>query len=269
MDQPDRNPRAPEKPTPGIASSGPAAMSRVLRLLDHLARNPQGLTLSQISQALGGSKSTFLATLRGLAADGFLVSDGSIYRLGSAAFRLAGTILAAGGQSDLTRHYVRELASRTHESVGYAIADWDIGQVIYTEGVNSTQPVHYAMRAGIRGPLYATAAGRVMLAYGPAEKREAYLARGRFKAFTDETETTAAGLQRRLEEIRRLGYCASFGEMLKETAAIAVPVYDSEGVVGGALMIAAPIERMRTNFDRLLGEVRRAGRLASGLPETE
>lgn len=242
-------------------------MSRVLRLLDALAKEAQGLTLSQLSQRLDVPKSTILASLRGLVADGFLICDGPAYRLGAAAFRLAGTILSAAGQSELTRHFVQELAARTNESVGYAIADWDIGQAIYTEGVNSSQPVHYAMHAGIRAPLYASASGRTLLAFAPEEKRNAYLARGRFKALTQETETSVAGLEDRLEEVRRLGYCASFGEMLKDTAAIAVPVYDAKGAVRGALMIAAPIERMRRNFDRLLAEVQRAGRLASGLPE--
>lgn len=250
-----------------VASAGPAAMSRVLRLFDILAREHGGLTLTELSKALDVSKSTFLASLKALAADGFLLCDGPIYRLGPAAYRLAGTILASSGSlSDHTRYYLRELGTATHESVGYAIADWEIGQAIYIDAVNSTQPVHYAMRAGIRAPLYASAAGRVLLAYAPAERRDAYLARATFRPLTDKTALDAEEVARRLETIRRQGYCASFGEMIKDTAAIAVPVSDPAGVVIGALMIAAPLDRMHATYESLLAQVCRAGRLASGLP---
>lgn len=248
-----------------IAASGPAAMSRVLRLFDILAREPGGLTLSQASEALDTPKSTILASLRALTTDGFLLADGPAYRLGPAAFRLAATILSSSGGADNVRYYLRELARSTRESVGYAIADWEIGQAIYIDAVNSTQPVHYAMRAGIRAPLYASAAGRVLLAFARETQRSTYFMRAKLRPLTDKTKTDLADINAHLEEVRQLGYCASFGEMLKDTAAIAVPVFNAAGEVTGALMIAAPLDRMRANFDTLLGEVRRTGMMASGL----
>lgn len=240
-------------------------MSRVLRLFHILAREPHGQSLAELSKRLDVPKSTFLDSLRALVADGFLISEGNNYRLGPATYRLAGTIMSSAGLPDLVRHYVRRLADQTHESVGYAVADWDIGQAIYTDAVNSTQPVHYAMRAGIRAPLYASAAGRVLLAFAPAERRRDYYSRAHFRSLTNATQTDVSAIESRLATIVELGYCASFGEMLKDTAAIAVPVSDASGSVSGALMIAAPLDRMRDNLDTLLGAVREAGRLASGL----
>jgi IclR family transcriptional regulator, acetate operon repressor len=239
-------------------------MSRVLRLFDRLARSPAGLTLSELAVALDVSKSTLLPSLRALAIEGFVIAENHRYRLGAAALRLAGTILSSAGQTDIVRYHVRQLAAETRESVGYAIPDWDIGQVIYTEAVNSTQPVHYAMRAGIRAPLYASAAGRVLLAFAPEERRRDYFARAQLKPLTSRTATDRDVIEAKLAEVARLGYCASFGEMLKDTAAIAVPVHDPNGSATGALMIAAPLDRMRANLDRFLDAVRRAGRLASG-----
>jgi DNA-binding IclR family transcriptional regulator len=167
--------------------------------------------------------------------------------------------------SDLVRPYVRRLSESTRESVGFGIADWEIGQVIYTDGVNSPQPVHYAMRAGLRAPLYASAAGRVLLAYADEKQRAAYMARMPFRPLTPATLTTADRLNENLAAVRKLGYCASFGELLNDTAAIAVPVFDPNDEIVGALMVAAPLERMRTNYDHLLNAVRTFGRQASGL----
>lgn len=248
-------------------SSGPRAITRALRLFDLLARRPAGLTLTEISQALGVPKSTFLASLRGLAADGFLIAESGTYRLGPGAYRLAGSMLASWSLPEIVHHYVRELGRKTAESAGFAIADWEIGQAIYTDAVNSPQPVHYAMRAGIRAPLYASAGGRVLLAYASEQQREAYLARANFRALTPATRSSTESVRESLKAIRRLGYCASFGEMLKDTAAIAVPVFDTGQDIAGALMVAAPLNRMRSNFDTLLSELVRAGRLASGLPD--
>jgi DNA-binding IclR family transcriptional regulator len=249
----------------GGAVSGPRAMSRVLRLFDLLAARRGGMTLSDVSEALRVPKSTLQGSLKALVADGFLISEAGSYFLGPGTFRLAGSIMSAWSMPDLVRPYVRGLAETTRESVGFGIVDWEIGQIIYTDAVNSPQPVHYAMRVGVRAPLYASAAGRVLLAYGPEERVAEYLRRTRFKALTESTVTTADQLKEQIAEVRKLGYCASFGELLRDSGAVAAPVFDPRGEVIGALMVGAPLERMRDNVDMLLEAVRSFGRRASGL----
>lgn len=240
-------------------------MSRVLRLFDRLARHGGGMTLSELSVALDVPKSTFLASLKALAADGFLICEGNQYRLGPAIYRLAGTILSSASMPEMIRFYVRGLAQATRESVVYAIADWEIGQAIYIDAISSPQPVHYAMRAGIRVPLYVSAAGRVLLAYAPPERRREYLARANLRPLTPATRATPEAIEEHLAVIRKQGYCASFGEMLKDTAAIAVPVFDGNDAITGALLVAAPLDRMQRNFPSLLADTVSYGRQASGL----
>ncbi len=240
-------------------------MSRVLRLFDLLAIKRGGMSLSDASEALGVPKSTLLSSLKALVADGFLISEGGVYQLGPGTFRLAGSIMASWSMPDLVRPYVRGLAAATRESVGFGIVDWEIGQIIYTDAVNSPQPVHYAMRAGVRAPLYASAAGRVLLAFAPEERVAEYLRRTRFKPLTDSTVTKAEQLREQLADVRKLGYCASFGELLKDSGAVAAPVFDPKGEAVGALMVGAPLERMRDNLGALLTAVRSFGRQASGL----
>jgi len=201
--------------------------------------------------------------LRGLCERHFLIHEDGRYRLGSKSYHFASKIVANWSAPDMVRLQVKALARETRESVGFAIADWEIGQAIYTEAVNSTQPVHYAMRAGIRAPLYASAAGRVLLAYAPPERLESYLDRANLKQLTSKTRTDLGSIQAHLEEIRQAGYCASFGEMLSDTAALAVPVLQSDGYILGAMMLAAPLDRMRANYERLLASVVDAGRNAS------
>ena len=244
---------------------GPRAMSRVLQLFTALARHRKGMTLSQISQELEAPKSTLLNSLRPLVSDGYLVADGPLYKLGPHAFRFAAGIMASFSMPELIETYIRNLAEQTHELVGFAIGDWKAGRMIYIKAVPSPQPVVYAMVVGVSAPLYASAGGRVLLAYAPEEARDAYLARGPFRPLTDRTEVDPDRLRQKLIEIRDQGYCVSFGEMLSDTAAMAAPVFEGHGATIGALVIGAPIERMRANEDALLQALVATAQRASGL----
>ena len=246
------------------SNGGPRAMTRVLQLFAALSREPKGMTLSQIARALEVPKSTLVSMLRALVADGFLVSQGPLYQLGSSAFRLAAQIMSAFSLPSLMRNHVGMLAEVTHETVGLGVADWETGRVIYIEAEQSPRPVLYAMRAGISAPLYASAAGRVILAYSPSKFVEPYLNRPSFRALTSRTQTDPKALRQQLAEIRERGYCLSSGELLADTAAMAAPVFGAYGELLGALMIGAPIERMRANENLFLTRLIEAGQRASG-----
>lgn len=244
-------------------SKGPRAIARVLDLLKLLAQTKEGMTLAELSIDLAVPKSTLIDTLRGLCELHYLAQFDGGYRLGPAAYHFASRILANWSAPEMIRVEVRKLAQETGESVGFAIPDWEIGQAFYTEAVNSTQPVRYAMQPGLQAPLYASAAGRVLLAYADPERVDDYLAHAKLKTLTDGTRTSPDVIREHLEAIRRQGYCASFGEMLRDTAAIAVPIRGPDGDNLGALMLAAPLDRMKRNLDRFLGAIMSAGRHAS------
>ncbi|KKW91865.1 MULTISPECIES: IclR family transcriptional regulator [Sphingobium] len=242
---------------------GPKAITRVLDLLALLAGKQDGMSLAELSAAMTVPKSTFIDTLRGLTDMHYLSCQEGRYRLGPSAYHFASRIVRHWSAPEIIRAQVKQLAAETRESVGFAIADWDIGQAIYIEASNSPQPVRYAMQAGLRAPLYASAAGRLLMAYAGPEQVEDYLARAHLRQLTGNTRTDPGAIRAALVEIREQGYCASFGEMLSDTAALAVPVMGPDGDLLGALMLAAPLDRMKQNFERLLNATLDAGRHAS------
>lgn len=246
-----------------LQTKGPKAITRVLDLLKLLAGKQDGMSLAEISPAMSVPKSTLIDTLRGLCDLRYLIQQEGRYRLGPMAYHFASKIITNWSAPDMIRVQVRKLADETAESVGFAIADWEIGQAFYTDAVNSTQSVRYAMQAGLRAPLYASAAGRTLLAYADPERVDHYLAHAKLKPLTSGTRTTASAIRDNLASIRQQGYCASFGEMLSDTAALAVPVWGPGGENIGALMLAAPLDRMKVNFDRFLALILAAGRQAS------
>lgn len=249
----------PSEPRP----QGPRAITRVFDLLKVLSGKTDGLTLAELSTATSVAKSTMIDTLRGLCDSRYLRLRDGRYFLGPAAYHFASRIVANWSAADMVSQQVRKLADETGESVGFAIVDWDIGQAFYTVAMNSRHPVRYAMHPGLRAPLYASAAGRVLLAFAETERVENYFARAHLKSLTGATRTSPEVIRENLRQIRADGYCASFGEMLPDTAAIAVPVRGPEGEHVGALMVAAPLDRMKANYERLLEATIEAGHQAS------
>ena len=55
---------------------------------------------------------------------------------------------------------------------------------VYIDSIESPQPVRYATLIGMSGALYATAAGRVLLAFQPQAYRDAYLKNAKLVALT-------------------------------------------------------------------------------------
>lgn len=239
-------------------------MSRVLRLLSVLAQAPEGLSLSDIATALSTAKSTLLASLKPLVAEDFLVAEGNLYRLGPRAFRLAAEISSAWSLPRTVRGYLRMLADRSGESVGLAVLDREMRRIVYVDVIESPRTVRYALKIGMSGPLHATAAGRVLLAHQPADYQAAFLANSKLTALTPRTVTQPDKLREQLEHVRKDGYCASLGETIEDSAAIAAPVFGPDGDILAALTIGAPLDRLQANLDGFRGAIVEIAAHASG-----
>jgi len=245
-------------------SGGPRAMGRVLALLELLARTPVGLPLADISAELGVPKSTLLNSLRPLVADDFLVVEGVLYRLGPRAFRLAATIGSAYDLPRMVRGYLRALADETEESVSLAVLDQEMKRFVYIDVIESSRPVRYTVRLGMSGPLYSTAAGRVLLAHQPTAYQEDYVAKARLVALTERTNTDRDVLRAQLEEARQRGFWISLGESVEDSAAIAAPVFGPDGAILAAVSLGAPSDRLLANRETLIAAVVKTAAHASG-----
>ena len=245
-------------------AAGPRAMGRVLALLELLARTPVGLPLADISVALGVPKSTLLNSLRPLVVDDFLVVEGVLYRLGPRAFRLAATIGSAYDLPRMVRGYLRALAEETQESVCLAVLDQEMRRFVYIDVIESSRPVRYAMRLGMSGPLYSTAAGRVLLAYQPQTYQDDYVAKAKLVALTERTNVDRDVLREQLAEVRASGLWVSLGESVEDSAAIAAPVFGPDGEILAAISLGAPSDRLLANREAIIAAVKKTAAHASG-----
>ena len=241
---------------PGV-ESGHRAANRVVDILEVLAKSPDGLALRDVSARLLAPKSSLLPLLRALTARGFLAQGrAGAYRLGPAALDLGAAEPAPRELTDVARPAVVDLMRRTGETVFLGTLTGDRTSVVYVDKVESDHVIRYAGGVGDRRPLHATSSGKVILAFLPAEERDAILKSLTLPRHTDRTVTSLPALRASLEEIRRTGVCVTVDEILPGASGIAAPVFARGGRVAGACAIGGPTERVRPRLKALAAEVK-------------
>src|SRR5690606_37656110 len=111
--------------------------------------------------------------------------------------------------------------------------------------------IRYVVPAGIARQIYASSAGRLLLAYSDEDWRERYLRKVKLKQLTKLSIVDKDRLRDVLVDIRASGYATSIDEAVRGAAGIAAPVFNSEGVVEAALLIGAPSSRLVENRSAL------------------
>jgi DNA-binding IclR family transcriptional regulator len=244
--------------------TGPRSLTRLLGLFDVLAKTKDGMTLAELNQALQSPKSSLLNLLRPLVVDGFLSCENGRYRLGPSIFRLAANIMSVWNFSSTMRPYLEELAQRSEESVYLGVLD-TVGNVItYVDAIESSKAVRFSVPVGAARPLYSTAAGRVLLAFGDSEWVEEYLRNTKIAAYTPHTISSRRALRDELDKIRKTRISISMGETFPESGAIAAPIFGGDGKLIAAIAIGAPVSRLETRLAELTPVISDISGRASG-----
>lgn len=246
------------------SGSGPRAIMRVLRLFEVLSGAPDGLTLSDLSGRLNEPKSTLLNSLRALEADGFLNLDGLQYQLGPRAFRLATQITSGWSLRRVMRNHLRHLADRAQETALLSVLDTGLRRSVHIDTIEGQNRIRYVLNIGSGGPLYATAAGRVLLAFQPREYRDTYVEAVRMEPITSATTVDRDVLRAQLDEVRRKRFWVSRGEVNEDGGAIAAPVFGPDGKITCALSVALPLTRLAAREAELTAIVTDVAGRASG-----
>ncbi len=243
------------QPEAAVSRSDPApmALGRVLRALRLLADEPDGLTLAEFMVQLGAPKTSVHSLLRGLAAEGYLQRHDTVYRLGPESFVLGAALVAARSLAIVATPYLLDARAQSGETILLAVIDRAAGRLTYTQIIESHKPVRYTVPVGTTRPLYAAAAGRVLLAFQDDAWRRDYLKSADLRALTDKTVTDRRQLERALDRTRVAGYASTFGEVTPDVAGFAAPIFDPNGQVNAAVIVAAPIERGRAAAERMTG----------------
>jgi IclR family acetate operon transcriptional repressor len=228
------------------------AVDRVATVLEMLATRREGLRVAEVARELGVHKATASRLLGTLAARRLLERDASgRYRLGPGLIRYAAVAITGLDVVTRAREQLEELSSRTGETVSLAVLDGR--DVVYVDQSAGDHAIVAANWVGRRSPAHASSSGKVLLAFADDDARERALA-GPFERLTRHTIVDAEALRRALEEVRRLGYARTVGELEDGLTTVAAPVR-ARGETVAAVSVGGPSFRLPARELPRLGRI--------------
>jgi DNA-binding IclR family transcriptional regulator len=232
------------------------SIRRAIDLIRRSAEHP--LSLTEAADVLGVHKSTALRILQTLESARFVRRTGAgTYVLGSGLIELSELALGSMDLRQFAAAHLRALQRETSHTVHLAQLTGD--EIIYIDKVDSPafDAVKLPSRVGRAVSIYASAVGKTILAYLPAEERDRLLSHVVFERFTDTTFADHESLEAELVRIRENGWATDNGEHDAYVMCVAAPIRDSRGQVIAAASITAieviaNLDQLKSNLPRLL-----------------
>lgn len=201
------------------------AVEKALSILDAFSEDRMSLSLSEIAQETGISKSSLPRLLNSLILFGFIVRDpAKRYALGSNVWRLGALFRRRFDLGEKVRPELRQLVELTGETASYYVREQEERICLYRQ--NSPNPVRHHLDEGSRLSIDRGAAGHALSAEDSPPDR----------------------------------VFVSVGERNPEVAAVAVRISSADGELRGALCVSGICTRFdeaaRTRAGELLLEAR-------------
>ncbi len=218
-----------------------SSLQKVFTLIETVvSRQAAGMTFAEIIAATGMPKASAHRILKELLDLGVLTfaTQTARYRGSLKLANLGCEVTANLDLRTLAHSYLQSLHEATHHTVNLGIRDGDAG--VYIDKIETPDyGIKLFSEVGKRFPLYCTAMGKVLLAFGKAEEREAYLTR-RFEPLTPNTLVDPLLLRMELDRVREAGLALDREEITRGVMCVAAPIFGAQEAVVGAVSIAFP-----------------------------
>jgi DNA-binding IclR family transcriptional regulator len=203
--------------------------------------------VTELSEEVGISKGSAHCHLSTLRQNGYVVKEGSKYKLGLRFIDVAHHVRNRNDIYGIVEDEVDRLADKSGEMALFTVDEQNQGVCLYkARGADAVQTELYV---GYHNALYHTAVGKAILAYKPPEEIEEYLAETPLVALTDETITDPDALRDELAEIRESGFAYNSQESIPGLTGVGAPIRNQDGTIYGAIGVIGPASRM--SEDRL------------------
>ncbi|WP_301860761.1 IclR family transcriptional regulator [uncultured Megasphaera sp.] len=207
------------------------SLEKSLDVLDIFVECNTGMTLKDIAVRTKLNTSTAFRIINTLERRQYLTRDEASkqYRLGPKALALGYSSHWTENVVTLAKPYLRRLQQIFNETASLYVAEGD--SRICLDHVESTHALRRVVPLGESLPLYKGAAGKILMAWAPAEERKRMILQ---YGNLSEEEFSA---------IRHNGYAATQDESEHGLFALSVPVFNFEEQVIASLTIAGPTMR--------------------------
>ncbi|MDI1315083.1 IclR family transcriptional regulator [Prosthecobacter sp.] len=260
---PRRQPRTkPKVPVHDSGFSTPS-LDRALAVLHCLGGHPQGLTLSEIAEALKLSVNFVYRVTQSLVSHGYLVRDAEKrFSVGAALLKLCQPVIDDVPLAEAALPAMRWLSDQTGEAAHLGILSGFEGIVL--ERVIGRAMIKFYVERGTRFPLHTSGPGKVMLAFTPEAERDEIIAGMKFERFQPWTISNRKDFLKCLAQARNNGFAVDVGEHLEGHHCLAAPILDADGNAMASLWITGPSQRLsEERMAKLTAVVKQAGAMAT------
>ena len=219
-------------------------LERTVRILECFSQDRAELGVREVSRLISAPSSATGRLMAAMKELGILSQNMNTraYSIGPRVLTWAGVYLATSDIRNIAYPFLKNLHDSTQETISLYILDGV--ERVCIERLESTQNVRFvAPRVGRHLPLHAGSAGKVMLAFLPAERQDEILSHRPLERLTQKTIVDPQVLRTELAQIRSQGYAVSYGEWILDASGVAAPIFDRSGEIAAALTISGPTQR--------------------------
>lgn len=233
--------------------------TRVLDILELLAEVPNGLSLTEIAEAISAPKSSILPLMHTLADRKFIFYDKATqkYTIGIATFSVGSSYIQQMSSMQFIQSEMHHLTSSCGETSQLGIRDGD--SVLYLAKVDSPEPIRLISFVGKHLPLYCTALGKSLLCDFTLDELEQLYPNG-LEPYTPNTITDIHVLFEQLQQVKQCNIAQEHEEVNLNLQCISTPLRKNNKVIA-ALSVSVPVFRSNAEKEariiQLLHEKRR------------
>lgn len=227
-------------------NKGVQSLNRALDILEALALEPRGLTLTELSNRVGLHKSTVHRLLATLSARHYVEDISNGCRLGLRVVELGSRLLNTMELRTEAAPLLRALSSRLGRVVHLGVLDE--GEVVYLEKVEPVDSIRMYSHIGRRAPFHCTGLGKVMAAYHSEDEVQRWVEQFGLPRKTTNTIVDSALLQQELARIREQGFGFDEIEHEENIRCVAAPIRDYRGIVIAAVSVTGRADEFTRNL---------------------
>ncbi|MCE0733198.1 helix-turn-helix domain-containing protein [Halomonas sp. G15] len=209
------------------------------------------MTLSEVAARTNMNRARarrFLLTLHAL---GYVRKQQRVFELAPKVLQLGYAFLSSNNYRSVIQQILEDITRQCGESSSLGVLDGE--EVTYVARSSSRHRLMaITLSVGTRLPAAHTSLGRVLLAQLPDEKLDAWLEHAVLQKHTDKTIIDKDELKACILEVRRQGYAIADQELDSGLRSIAVPAFDANGHLLGAINISTNAARI--DHDTLMQE---------------
>lgn len=224
------------------AAETPGVLAKAAAIFDAFTPGDDGLSFTDLHRRTGLPKATLHRTIAEMMRLRWLENTGRRYHLGRAMFQLGMMASLERSLIEIGTPFLEDLYERTHETVHLGMREDT--EVMYVSKIGGHRQVNSPSRLGGRMPLHATAIGKAILSFSPADVQDAVL-NSPLERHAPRTVTNPRALRRQLDHIHTTGVSYEYEESTPGICCVAAPVRSPDDVAIAAVSVAGSVTSFR------------------------